>query len=132
MSAIDEINWDEISGIYREGIPRLLRHVTPAPEISIVLWSDSNGGFNFDVYQKLEDGGQRRLGDLEADWGAEFDHLHEVFEEAADRLAGEDDFDSLDQAIRQRLRAVAENTDMVAAVPDSVKRVNWRILDESR
>ena len=123
VSALDEINWEEITKIYTDGIPRLLRHATAAPKIEVVLWSDSNGGFNFDAYQKFEDGSQKRLGDSETDWGIEFDHLHDTFEEVADTLANEDDFDSLDAAIRQRLRSVAEILNMVAATPDSIGEV---------
>jgi hypothetical protein len=132
MSAIDEINWNEITEIYDDGIPRLLQYAAPAPEINIVLWSDSNGGFNFDIYQKFEDGSQKRLGDLDGDWGAGFDHPNERFEAVSDQLADDDDFDSLDLALRIRLRAAAEKSDMIRAAPDGVESVRWRILDETK
>ena len=130
MNAVDKINWDEITKIYIDGIPRLLRHATPAPKIDVVLLSDSNGGFNFDAYQKFEDGTQTRLGDSEAEWGVKFDHLHDLFEEVAGTLAEEGDFDSLDLTVRKTLRAVAQELNMVAATPDSVEEVTWRIHGE--
>jgi hypothetical protein len=130
MSALDDINWDEVASVYSDGIVRLLRHATPASDISVVLWSDSNGGFNFDIYQKFDDGSQRRLGDHESEWGDQFCHLDEIFEEAAEQLAEEENYDSLDLSIRQRLRDAAESTDFVAASPSGVMNVRWRIQDE--
>ena len=130
MSALDDINWDEVERVYSDGIVRLLRHATPASDVSVVLWSDSNGGFNFDIYQKFDDGSQKRLGDQESEWGDQFCNFDEIFEEAADELAGEDDYDSLDLSIRQRLRHAAESTDFVAAAPSGVVNVQWRIQGE--
>lgn len=106
MSALSRIEWSRIERIFREGIPTLVAAREQAHPLGLCLWSDSNGGFNFDVYQFLFDDSdqnlkgiskgnrQIRLGDHVEGWGDDWIDLNELMEEVAEELADEDDFDT--------------------------------------
>lgn len=142
MSALSRIDWSRIERIFLEGIPTLVAAHEKAHPLALCLRSDSNGGFNFDVYQLLFDDSdqnlqgiskadrQLRLGDRVDGWGDEWIDLNELMEEVGEELADEDDFDSLDQKIRETLRSVAEglaNRNFGLAPRDEIW---WMIADE--
>ncbi len=122
MNPLFRIDWDYIARIYEAGIPRLLKEVDEVDPMALCFWSDSNGGFNFDIYQvvvhkqlesleglvKFPGENQIRLGDRVPQWGHEWSQLDEIFEEVGEELADEDDYESLDAKIRSTLRDVAE------------------------
>jgi len=132
MDPLTEIDWNKNEKIYRDGIPTLLRHIEPASILELTFWSDSNGGFNFDAYQANGNGELIRLGDRADDWGVMWDDLglDELFEDVADRLAENDDFDSLDAKIRVTLRRAVEALAAQGFGFDASHVVRWKIRDE--
>lgn len=143
MSALSRIDWSLIERIFREGIPTLIAACDRTHPLAVCLWSDSNGGFNFDGYQfffenpSLDLRGiskgdrQIRLGDRIEGWGCGWNDLDELMEEVGEELAEDDDFDSLDQKIRKTLRDVAEGLASRNFGLASGDKVWWMIVDEA-
>lgn len=144
MNPLSRIDWDYIATIYETGIPRLLKEVDMVDPMALCFWSDSNGGFNFDIYQVVVDGQfesleglvkipgekQIRLGDRVLGWGNEWSQLDDIFEEVGDELADEDDYESLDEKIRSTFRNVAERFAAINFGMASDRPVWWMITGE--
>lgn len=142
MSALSRVDWSRIERIFREGIPALVAVRDKAQPLALCLWSDSNGGFNFDVYQFLFDDSRRnlqgiakgnrqiRLGDRVEGWGNDWRDLDDLMDEVNEELADADDSDSVDQKIRETLRSVAENLADQNFGTASEDEIWWMIVDE--
>ena len=109
MTQEDYINrfpWNELKEKVRLKLPILFKNCTPIDNvIDFVIWIDSNGGLNFDGYQRFEnDKTIQRIGDTIKDWNEDlyqFDILDEIIDEAYD-----EGFEDTGYEIDKRLQAI--------------------------
>jgi hypothetical protein len=115
---LDDIDWGQLERVYALGVPQLLAGVEPSPRVTLKFWTDTNGGFNFDAYQRDEAGDNVRLGELAEDWGShwedldlddKFEQLNEALEEAEDFETGEAVVAKMQELLRQEVEKHAGN-----------------------
>ena len=77
----------------------------PQPKFDLVFWIDTNGGLNFDVYQKLPGDKQVRFGHIVDGWNREMDDLDDLFVNLLEEI-DEDEAEDAEEKMDTRLKAI--------------------------
>lgn len=77
----------------------------PQPKFDLVFWIDTNGGLNFDVYQKLPADKQVRFGDIVEGWNSEMTDLDDLFVNLLEEI-DEDEGENVEEEMNTRLKAI--------------------------
>ena len=130
----EDIDWPFVETTVRTQLVRLFSSPPNSkPMFELVFWIDTNGGLNFDVYQRLPGDTQVRFGDIVAGWNDGLKTLDAALTSVVEGLSEKEDYESI-QAIDSKLRGFVRSECLVQAARhfgySSDTEVRWRIQDE--
>lgn len=129
--SIKDIDWTMLETRISGKLEKLFESPpNPQPRFDLVFWIDTNGGLNFDVYQKLPDDKQIRFGDIVKGWNSEMADLDDLFVNLLEEINEDEDEDSEEQ-METRLKEIVQRKCEELAKKNfgysTEKPVSWRI-----